>query len=96
MPRHRSGATTSFEVGGAEFYLTANPFDDGSLGEVFVKFGKQGRTLGGLPLPSSGDPQTRSLTCPLRLHGKRARNCRGPLDSPGDVVERIGRSRGQR
>ncbi len=48
MPRHRSGVTTSFEVGGAEFYLTANPFDDGSLGEVFVKFGKQGSTLGGL------------------------------------------------
>ncbi len=48
MPRHRSGATTSFEVSGAEFYLTANPFDDGSLGEVFIKFGKQGSTLGGL------------------------------------------------
>lgn len=36
------------DVAGAEFYLTANPHADGSLGEVFVKFGKQGSTLGGL------------------------------------------------
>lgn len=48
MPRHRSGYTTSFDVAGAEFYLTANPHADGSLGEVFIKFGKQGSTLGGL------------------------------------------------
>jgi ribonucleoside-diphosphate reductase alpha chain len=48
MPRHRAGYTTSIEVAGAEFYLTANPHADGSLGEVFIKFGKQGSTLGGL------------------------------------------------
>ncbi|MPZ66364.1 MAG: hypothetical protein GEU83_12915 [Pseudonocardiaceae bacterium] len=48
MPRQRSGATTSIAIADAEFYLTANPFDDGSLGEVFIKFGKQGSTLGGL------------------------------------------------
>ncbi len=48
MPRHRAGYTTSVSIADAEFYLTANPHDDGSLGEVFIKFGKQGSTLGGL------------------------------------------------
>jgi ribonucleoside-diphosphate reductase alpha chain len=48
MPRSRQGYTTSVTIGEADFYLTANPNDDGSLGEVFIKFGKQGSTLGGL------------------------------------------------
>jgi ribonucleoside-diphosphate reductase alpha chain len=48
MPRCRSGQTTSFTIGGAEFYLTGNPQEDGSLGEVFAKFGKEGSTLSGL------------------------------------------------
>lgn len=48
MPRRRRGHTTSFTVGDADFYLTANPNEDGSLGEIFIKFGKQGSTLGSL------------------------------------------------
>lgn len=48
MPRCRTGQTTSFTVGGAEFYLTGNSREDGSLGEVFAKFGKEGSTLAGL------------------------------------------------
>jgi ribonucleoside-diphosphate reductase alpha chain len=48
MPRARIGRTTSFTVGGAEFSLTGNSLEDGSLGEVFAKFGKEGSTLAGL------------------------------------------------
>ncbi|MGH3847857.1 MAG: vitamin B12-dependent ribonucleotide reductase, partial [Pseudonocardiaceae bacterium] len=48
MPRRRHGYTTSVTITGADFYLTANPNDDGTLGEIFIKFGKQGSTLGGL------------------------------------------------
>jgi ribonucleoside-diphosphate reductase alpha chain len=48
MPRHRHGYTTSVTISDADFYLTANPNPDGTLGEIFIKFGKQGSTLGGL------------------------------------------------
>ena len=40
--------TTSFAVGGAEGYLTAGSYPDDGLGEVFLKFGKQGSTLAGV------------------------------------------------
>jgi ribonucleoside-diphosphate reductase alpha chain len=48
MPQRRRGYTTAVTIGGADFYLTANPNPDGSLGEVFIRIGKQGSTLGGL------------------------------------------------
>jgi ribonucleoside-diphosphate reductase alpha chain len=48
MPQRRRGYTTSVSIGDADFYLTANPNEDSTLGEVFIKFGKQGSTLGGL------------------------------------------------
>lgn len=48
LPRRRNGTTTSFEVGGTEFYMTANAQPDGQLGEVFAKFGKEGSTTAGL------------------------------------------------
>ena len=48
MPRARHGTTTSFQVGDTEFFLTANANDDGTLGEVFAKFGKDGSTTAGL------------------------------------------------
>jgi hypothetical protein len=48
MPRSRRGTTTSFEVGGTEFFVIANANADGSLGEVFAKFGKEGSTTAGL------------------------------------------------
>ena len=44
----RSSQTTSFTVGGAEGYMTAGAYDDGELGEVFLKLGKQGSTLAGV------------------------------------------------
>ena len=48
LPKTRSSQTTSFSVGGAEGYLTAGAYDDGALGEVFLKLGKQGSTLAGV------------------------------------------------
>jgi ribonucleoside-diphosphate reductase alpha chain len=48
MPRSRRGTTTSFEVAGTEFFVIANANEDGSLGEVFAKFGKEGSTTAGL------------------------------------------------
>jgi ribonucleoside-diphosphate reductase alpha chain len=48
LPKSRSGKTTSFSVGGAEGYMTSGAYDDGRLGEVFLKLGKQGSTLSGV------------------------------------------------
>src|SRR6476659_3874961 len=48
LPKRRSSQTTSFAVGGAEGYLTAGTYDDQQLGEIFLKFGKQGSTLAGV------------------------------------------------
>ena len=48
LPKRRASQTTSFAVGGAEGYLTAGTYDDGDLGEIFLKFGKQGSTLAGV------------------------------------------------
>ncbi|TFV86827.1 vitamin B12-dependent ribonucleotide reductase [Blastococcus sp. CT_GayMR16] len=48
LPKKRTSVTTSFSVAGAEGYMTAGMYDDGSLGEVFLKLGKQGSTLAGV------------------------------------------------
>lgn len=48
MPRRRTGVTTAVTIGGERFYLTANARHDGSLGEVFLSWGKQGQTCAGL------------------------------------------------
>lgn len=48
MPRHRQGITSAFQVGDTEFFATANAAADGTLGEVFAKFGKDGSTTAGL------------------------------------------------
>ena len=48
LPKSRAGHTTSFSVGGAEGYMTANTYTDTELGEVFLKLGKQGSTLAGV------------------------------------------------
>ena len=48
LPKTRNSRTTSFSVAGAEGYLTAGAYDDGALGEVFLKLGKQGSTLAGV------------------------------------------------
>jgi ribonucleoside-diphosphate reductase alpha chain len=48
LPKSRQSRTTSFTVGGAEGYMTSGAHDDGQLGEVFLKLGKQGSTLAGV------------------------------------------------
>ena len=48
LPKKRSSETVSFTVGGAEGYLTAGSYPDGTVGEIFVKLGKQGSTLSGV------------------------------------------------
>jgi ribonucleoside-diphosphate reductase alpha chain len=48
LPKSRTGQTVSFSIAGAEGYMTANAYEDGSLGEVFIKMSKQGSTLAGV------------------------------------------------
>ena len=48
MPRARQSITTSFSVGGAEGYMTSGAHENGDLGEIFLKLGKQGSTLAGV------------------------------------------------
>ena len=48
LPKARLSRTRSFSVGGAEGYMTSGAYDDGRLGEVFLKLGKQGSTLSGV------------------------------------------------
>jgi hypothetical protein len=48
LPRRRSGHTTTVTIGAERFYLTANQRDDGSLGEVFIHWGKHGTSAAGL------------------------------------------------
>jgi ribonucleoside-diphosphate reductase alpha chain len=48
LPKSRMGQTVSFSIAGAEGYMTANAYEDGTLGEVFIKMSKQGSTLAGV------------------------------------------------
>jgi ribonucleoside-diphosphate reductase alpha chain len=48
LPARRASVTTSFSVGGASGYLTGSNTEDGELGEIFLKLGKQGSTLAGV------------------------------------------------
>lgn len=48
MPRRRGGHTTAVTIGGERLTLTANERADGSLGEVFIRHGKQGSAGAGL------------------------------------------------
>ncbi|PVG80989.1 vitamin B12-dependent ribonucleotide reductase [Nocardioides gansuensis] len=48
LPKSRVSRTTSFTVGGAEGYMISGAHDDGTLGEIFLKLGKQGSTLAGV------------------------------------------------
>ncbi len=48
LPKSRASRTTSFSVSGAEGYMTSSAYEDGRLGEVFLKLGKQGSTLAGV------------------------------------------------
>jgi len=44
----RQSETHKFSIAGHEGYLTYGMFEDGSLGEIFIKISKQGSTLAGL------------------------------------------------
>jgi ribonucleoside-diphosphate reductase alpha chain len=48
LPKSRISRTTSFSVAGAEGYMTSGQYENGNLGEVFLKLGKQGSTLAGV------------------------------------------------
>lgn len=48
MALHRGGRTTEVAIGGERFTLTANERADGSLGEVFIRHGRQGSAGSGL------------------------------------------------
>jgi ribonucleoside-diphosphate reductase alpha chain len=48
MPRRRSGDTVTVTIGTERLCLTANQRDDGSLGEVFIAWGKHGSSTAGL------------------------------------------------
>jgi ribonucleoside-diphosphate reductase alpha chain len=48
LPRRRSGHTTAVTIGAERLYLTANQRDDGSLGEIFIQWGKHGTSTAGL------------------------------------------------
>jgi len=48
LPPERSGITGRFEIGGYKIYATANIFEDGVPGEIFVRISKAGSTLSGL------------------------------------------------
>jgi ribonucleoside-diphosphate reductase alpha chain len=48
MSRRRSGRTTTVTIDTERFWITANQRDDGSLGEVFIHWGKHGSSGAGL------------------------------------------------
>ncbi|WP_025274111.1 vitamin B12-dependent ribonucleotide reductase [Haloglycomyces albus] len=49
LPQRRSSQVTSFNVAGADGYMTASTYPDtGKIGEVFLKMSKQGSTLAGV------------------------------------------------
>ena len=48
LSRRRSGHTTAVTIDTERFYLTANQRDDGSLGEIFIQWGKHGTSTAGL------------------------------------------------
>ncbi len=48
LPDIRPSETHKFSIAGHEGYLTYSTFEDGSLGEIFIRMSKQGSTLAGL------------------------------------------------
>ena len=48
LPKKRRSQTVSFSVAGAEGYMTSGEYEDGGVGEVFIKMSKQGSTLSGV------------------------------------------------
>ena len=48
LPDERHSITHKFRVGEQEGYITAGLFEDGTVGEVFIKIAKEGSTVSGL------------------------------------------------
>ena len=48
LPQRRAAVQTSFTVGGADGYMTTGQYEDGRVGEVFLKMSKQGSTMAGM------------------------------------------------
>jgi ribonucleoside-diphosphate reductase alpha chain len=48
MPALRDAKTMKITLGGTELYITPGFFEDGTLGEIFVRVAKQGSTLNGI------------------------------------------------
>ena len=48
LPDTRRSLTHKFSISGHEGYITAGMFEDGTLGEVFIKMAKEGSTVSGL------------------------------------------------
>ncbi len=48
LPDERRSITHKFRVGEQEGYITAGLFEDGTVGEVFIKIAKEGSTVSGL------------------------------------------------
>ena len=48
LPTTRSSVTHKFAITGHEGYLTIGLFEDGQVGEIFIKMSKEGSTLSGL------------------------------------------------
>jgi hypothetical protein len=59
----RRGHTTAVTIGGEKVVLTANERHDGTLGEVFIRWGKQGSAGAGLT-----DAYAEALTVGLAHH----------------------------
>jgi len=48
MPKTRQGVTHSFVVGNHKVYVTANHYNDGHLGEIFLQTAREGSAFSGL------------------------------------------------
>jgi ribonucleoside-diphosphate reductase alpha chain len=48
LPKSRAARTFSFNIGDCEGYVTTGMYEDGRIGEVFMKVSKQGSTLAGI------------------------------------------------
>ena len=48
MPKTRKGITHNFSVGNHKVYITANVYDNGRLGEIFLSSSKEGSIVAGL------------------------------------------------
>jgi len=48
LPAERQALTHKFEIAGHEGYITVGLYEDGSVGEIFLKMAKEGSTISGL------------------------------------------------